>query len=165
MNQRDLYQMLEFPEKVTERLNEYERERNFVISTLLLNRILQRNSWGDGIEELKILLGDDEDGIKILWELLNIISNYTYNKYVEAQISEKIFVDTMKFSTRFLNEYYQTYGIYRFVWARWYPRQISLNEFRIGALEFEFVNFETKEVAVHIPVSYTHLTLPTIRLV
>ena len=32
MNQRDLYQMLEFPEKVTERLNEYERERNFVIS-------------------------------------------------------------------------------------------------------------------------------------
>lgn len=151
MNQRDLYQMLEFPEKVTERLNEYERERNFVISTLLLNRILQRNSWGDGIEELKILLGDDEDGIKILWELLNIISNYTYNKYVEAQISEKIFVDTMKFSTRFLNEYYQTYGIYRFVWARWYPRQISLNEFRIGALEFEFVNFETKEVAVHIP--------------
>lgn len=151
MNKKELYRMLEFPNEVIELLYEYENERNIVISNSLVNRILKRDSWGYAIEELESLLGTDESGIKILWELLNIVCDYTYDRYVDAGINDKIFADTMKFSTRFLNEYYQTYGSYRFVWAKWFPRQISLSEFRIGALEFEFVNFDTKEVAIHIP--------------
>ena len=53
--------------------------------------------------------------------------------------------------TRFLKEHYDTFGTYRYVWAWWFPRQMSLAEFRIGALEYEFVDGAEREIAVHIP--------------
>lgn len=44
-----------------------------------------------------------------------------------------------------------TWGTYQYVWARWFPRQMALWEFRLGALEFELIEGEEREVAVHIP--------------
>lgn len=151
MNNHQLYELLEIPFEVVKNLEEYEQNRNFVMSDALKDKICKRDSWDEGINELKELLGNDEDGIKILWELLNLICKETYPKYVERQISDDIFAATMRFCTRFLYEYKQTYGEYKFVWAWWYPRQISLNEYRIGALEYEFVDGENREIAVHIP--------------
>ena len=55
----------------------------------------------------------------------------------------------MKFCTRFLNEYYKTYSCYRFVWGWWFPRQLALLEFRIGALEYEYCNGQY--ISLHIP--------------
>lgn len=57
----------------------------------------------------------------------------------------------MKFCTRFSHEHYATWNTYKYVWAWWFPRQITLQEFRIGALEYEFVDGEEREIAVHIP--------------
>ena len=151
MNNSDLYKLLEIPCEVVEQLQKYEQTRKCQIPDSLRNKILNRDSWDDGIKELQELLGDDQAGFKILWELLNLICNYSYDNYVQRIISDDIFVETMKFCTRFLHEYYRTYGRYKFVWAWWYPRQISLKEFRIGALEYEFVEGEAKEISVHIP--------------
>lgn len=151
MKNTELFRMLEIPDEVEKQLINYGKSRNVYIPNVIINKILKRNEWDVGIQELQELLEDDSDGIKILWELLNIISNYSYEEYIKRNISNDIFVATMKFCTRFLHEYHQTFQTYKFVWGWWFPRQISLNEYRIGALEYEFVDAENREIAVHIP--------------
>ena len=151
MKNTELYRMLEIPDEVEKQLINYGKSRNVSIPNVIINKILKRDEWNAGIQELQELLEDDSDGIKILWELLNIISNYSYEEYRKRNISNDIFVATMKFCTRFLHEYHQTFQTYKFVWEQWFPRQISLNEYRIGALEYEFVDAENREIEVHIP--------------
>ena len=36
-------------------------------------------------------------------------------------------------------------------WGWWFPRQLSLQEFRVGCLEYEFVELEEKMISIHIP--------------
>ncbi|MCX4304635.1 MAG: acyltransferase domain-containing protein [Acetatifactor sp.] len=151
MKNTELYRMLEIPDEVEKQLINYGKSRNVSIPNVIINKILKRDEWNAGIQELQELLEDDSDGIKIFWELLNIISNYSYEEYRKRNISNDIFVATMKFCTRFLHEYHQTFQTYKFVWEQWFPRQISLNEYRIGALEYEFVDAENREIEVHIP--------------
>jgi len=151
MKNCELYEMLELPEEVIVKLNSYEKERTINISVELQNKILCRELWDEGIKELQSILEEDSDGFKILWELLNIVSNYSYEKYLCKNIPQDIFIETMKICTRFLNEHYKTYGTYKFVWAWWLPREISLCEYRIGALEYEFVDGENREISMHIP--------------
>lgn len=151
MENIELFRMLEIPNEVEKQLIHYGRSRNVYIPDAIINKILKRDEWDVGIKELQELLDDDSDGIKILWELLNIISKYSYEEYIKRNISNDIFIATMKFCTRFLHEYHQTFQTYKFVWAWWFPRQISLNEYRIGALEYEFVDAESRKIAVHIP--------------
>lgn len=151
MENTELYRMLEIPDEVEKQLMDYGRSRNVPIQSGIINKILKRDEWDMGIKELQELLGEDPDGMKILWELLNIIKNYTYEEYKKRNISNDIFAATMKFCTRFLHEYHQTFQTYKFVWAWWFPRQISLNEYRIGALEYEFVDAQNREIAIHIP--------------
>ena len=57
----------------------------------------------------------------------------------------------MKFCTRFIKDYNRVHGEYKFVWGWWFPRQLSLQEFRVGCLEYEFVELEEKMISIHIP--------------
>lgn len=151
MNQKELYKLLEFPNEVVEKLMAYEKSKKNEIPEIIKNKILYRDTWAEGIEELQEVLNEDTEGLQILWELLDIVRAYSYNEYLKREIPQDIFVETMKFCTRFLYEHYRTFGTYHFVWARWFPRQISLNEFRIGALEFEYIDGDDRAIGVHIP--------------
>ena len=151
MNDNRLYEKLAIPSEVVSKLTKYGSIRDISISEKIINKIIYRSQWDEGIKELQHLLGDDPDGIKILWELLNLIGSYSYEEYHKRSIPENVFVDTMKICTRFLNDHFKTFGKYQFIWAWWLPREISLNEFRIGALEYEFVDGADREIAVHIP--------------
>lgn len=151
MNNIELYKKLNFPDEVIEKLSEYGQSRIGDLPENLIQRLLSRTQWEDAIGELKTCLGDDPDGLKILWEQLNIVCSYSYGVYVRLGISEDIFIETMKFCTRFLNEYYTQSGTYKYIWAWWFPRQMSVLEFRIGVLEYEFIDGTEKEIAVHIP--------------
>lgn len=151
MTNAELYELLEIPDEVKAQLNGYNAGGESKISPTIRDKILNRATWDEGIRELQLLLGDDSDGMKILWELLNIVCQYSYKEYQKREIPDGIFLETMKFCTRFLREYYQKFGTYQFIWAWWFPRQISLNEYRIGALEYELVDGEEREIAVHIP--------------
>lgn len=151
MNNHDLYKILELPNEVITKLDEYEAERTQNIPDDIYQKLFLRDQWEQGINELQEFLKNDEDGIKVLWEQINIVSSYTYDEYVKRGIDNNIFIDTMKFCTRFLNEHFSKFGSYKYVWAWWFPRQFSLNEFRIGALEYEFVSGQNPEIAIHIP--------------
>lgn len=151
MENIDLYRMLEFENEVTERLIDYENSRDIQLSEALIKKLLVRKNWEEGINELKELLGEDENGIKILWELLNIVREYTYKEYQKKNISDEIFIETMKFCTRCLREHYDNFGSYRFIMAWWFPRELAFEEFRVGALEYEFAQTDMREIYIHIP--------------
>ena len=151
MENVELFRLLEIPEEVKKQLIDYGNVRDVQISDAITNKIRKRSEWDEGIKELQELLGDDPNGMKILWELLNIIGSYSYREYTRRNIPEDVFAATMKFCTRFLYEHYRTYQVYKFTQAWWFPRQISLNEYRVGALEYEFVEAGDREIAVHIP--------------
>lgn len=151
MRHNDLYQMLEIPSEVVEQLNNYEKERTFQLSEELQNRLFSRAAWDEAVKELQRLLEEDTYSFKMLYEMLDLVCKYSYPKYKEMNISDEVFKDTMKFIDRFLKWHYEYHGEYKFTQGLWFPRQISCIEFRIGALEYEFVEGETREIAVHIP--------------
>ena len=151
MNHNDLYQMLEIPVEVVEQLNKYENERTFQLPDELQNRLLSRTDWDEAVKELQGFMGEDTYSFKLLFEMLDLVCRYSYPKYKEMGISDDIFVATMKFIDRFLEWHYEYHGEYKFTQGVWFPRQISCIEFRVGALEYELVEGETREIAVHIP--------------
>ncbi len=148
MENNQLYNLLNLPAEVIHNLDKYgssgKNTFNIDIEDLIQNTSL--------VKELDKLIagstGQDEDGMKILWEELNI-ARQSFDEYQKRGIPDRIFIDTMKFCTRFLNEYYKTYSCYRFVWGWWFPRQLALLEFRIGALEYEYCNGQY--ISLHIP--------------
>lgn len=148
MNREELYALLDLPETVTGALNRYGEGRSgsFHISI----RDLMENT--ELVQQLDKLIsrqvGDNADGIRILWEELEI-AREAFEEYRKKGIPADIFRNTMKFCTRFLLDYHKTYGCYRFVWGWWFPRQLSLREFRIGALEYEFTG--ESRINIHIP--------------
>lgn len=145
-----LYQSLELPSPVIEKLTSYHENRVHEPDEEIKAMILNRNTWDEGVRKLQEFVGDDSDGIKILGELLKLCCE-SYDRYLQRGISTQIFFDTMKFCTRFLKEYHRVHGQYKFVWAWWFPRQAALMEFRIGCLEYEFVEGDENRISVHIP--------------
>lgn len=101
-----LYEMLELPQEVVDALNAYEAQRTSELPDDLYRKLFAREQWEEDVKELQSYLGDDPTGMKILWEQLHIVCQYTYGEYVKRGFSEDIFVATMKFCTRFLYEHH-----------------------------------------------------------
>ncbi|MBN2221815.1 MAG: DUF5596 domain-containing protein [Vallitaleaceae bacterium] len=118
-----------------------------------LEQMRNPNTWNLLLGNRKAALEPDEDGMKILTYQLRMVC-LVYDSYKLLGISEEIFVSTMKFFTRFLHDYMDRHGTYRYQWAWWAVRQISMLEFRIGELEYELrtENESAKKIIdIHIP--------------
>ena len=72
-----LYEILELPQEVVDSLNAYEAERMTELPDDLYRKLFVREQWEEGVKELQSYLGDDPMGMKILWEQLNIVCQYT----------------------------------------------------------------------------------------
>ncbi|WP_277472890.1 MULTISPECIES: acyltransferase domain-containing protein [unclassified Paenibacillus] len=113
--------------------------------------LYDRSTREKAVKDIAEVLGDDPDGSKMLTFML-LRAAEAHKEYGKRGISETIFTDTMKFCTRFVEEHYKVHGTYAFVWGWWFPRQLSLHEFRIGALEYEMIENEDKKlINIHIP--------------
>lgn len=86
-----------------------------------------------------------------LFHMLDLVCKHTYAQYQKKGISDEIFVATMKFCTRYLEEHYRNFGMYCFTMAWWFPRELAFLEFRVGELEYEFVQGAEREIHIHIP--------------
>jgi hypothetical protein len=113
--------------------------------------LLYRPSWKEGLEEVKNILETDPNGLKMLtFQLATVLD--TYKRYEEKGISLNIFYDTFKCFSRFVREYMVSFKTYGFDREWWTPRQISMEEFRLGELEFELEKWKEEVViSVHIP--------------
>lgn len=111
----------------------------------------ERSTWEEAVKEIEASLGDDPDGMKMLaFMLLRVVE--TRERYAASGIDDTTFADTMKFCTRFVIDHHATHGTYAFTWGWWLPRQLSLQEFRFGALEYELIETPAgRSISIHIP--------------
>ena len=79
--------------------------------------------------------------------------------YEDLQISETIFLDTMKCFPRFINEHLESYGTYGFDRDFWTMLQMAARLFRLGSLEYELTEAAGQK-AVHIPHPLRRGSLP-----
>jgi hypothetical protein len=122
----------------------------------------KRADWPEGVKAVVDTLGADPDGMKMLAYML-LRATETYERYQALDVGGTIFADTMKFCTRFVIDHHTHHGHYAFVWGWWLPRQLSCQEFRIGALEYELVATEAgRSISIHIPGD-ANLTLEALR--
>lgn len=141
MTLEDLCKMLALPNEVARTVlaNSLRDEVREAERHALL--VADRRTWGEGVKAIAATLGDDPAGMKMLaFMLLRALE--THDRYLAAGVDNGIFADTMKFCTRFVEDHYRHHGSYAFTWGWWLPRQLSFNEFRVGALEYELVEGE-----------------------
>lgn len=117
----------------------------------LLCNLTKKDEWKSAREELKLILKDDVDGLQMLTCML-LSACKSYSLYKELNISDKIFDDTMKCFTRFVNEYKEYAYKDGFDRDFWCGRQLSLQLFRIQELEYELLTRDDEIVVdIHIP--------------
>lgn len=104
----------------------------------------------DALLELQNILGDDADNIKILTCMLKASADI-YDVYKSKKISDKIYFDTMKCYTRFINEAFKMTGRLYFDRYWWTTRQAGCHLFRIGELEYEIKRENDIAISMHIP--------------
>ncbi|HEX3016986.1 MAG TPA: acyltransferase domain-containing protein [Caproicibacter sp.] len=81
------------PEEVTEKVIAAAENMDFSLLKKSVEKFRSRESRMDGVKELQTKLGEDPLGFKMLACMLTA-AEFTYDKYTEKQIDEKIFFDT-----------------------------------------------------------------------
>lgn len=152
MTFRELCDLLELPQEVILRLITCAQPDLDWLTEDLRAKYYTRATSGEGLEAIRARLGDDPDGFRMLWVMLQLACE-AWDGYTLRGISREIFTETMKFITRFLRTGKEQTGSYTFTWGWWFWRQLSLVEFRIGCLEYELVENAdgTREISLHIP--------------
>ncbi len=151
MDLRELYEKIELPLEMVEQLVQIEKDFSLVEVEKFLQEMLQRETAERAYNELSEYLKEDKGNMKMLYCQLEC-ARRTYENYKELQISEKIYIDTMKCFTRFAKECKKKNGAYFFDRGWWTYRQISMKLFRIGALEYELCQKEQGlMISMHIP--------------
>lgn len=79
---------------------------------------------------------------------LFVAQTETIKIYQQKNISEEIFIETLKAFSRFVEEHKNSFGFFGFDRAFWTYRQLSGVLFRLGTLEFELC---PQNVYIHIP--------------
>ena len=111
----------------------------------LTNKEISYNTY----EKIAKAFNEDNYNIAILTSYLNA-ALLTYEIYKQKEIKESVFIDTMKCFTRFIDECKEKTGQYDFDRPWWTHKQVSQVIYRIGELEYEFIDKE-KLISVHIP--------------
>lgn len=139
---------IKMPDEVTRKLLQIHRTLEVYPC---LDLLMQEETWNEGLEQLKEILGEDAGGMKRLCCMLRcaLRARAEYNR---LGISETIYEDTMGAFSRFVREHMESYGCYGFNRGSWTPRQVSGKLFRIGQLEYELTTLDGESVvSLHIP--------------
>lgn len=116
-----------------------------------LSDIEEPARWTPWLEDFRGRFAPDPDGIKMLSFQLHLACE-TFTRFQDLGVPQGIFLETMGFFTRMLRDHHQKGGRYQYVWDWWALRQLTLKEFRIGALEYEMTEKgPEKVIQIHIP--------------
>ncbi len=146
-----LYHLIGLQPEMAERLERCRTGRSFKPFEPYLEQLTLPETAQEAYQSLKELLGDDPDGVAMLYCQLEAAKR-VHARYQEKGIPERIFADTMGCFPRFLAECEKKDGRMHFDRGWWSYRQTSMRLFRIGALEYEFRTQEGEQViALHVP--------------
>lgn len=113
----------------------------------LLHNLTVPGTAQAAFEQLNRMRDPNELGLDMLaWMLRAALG--TWENYRRCDLSEAIFVDTMKCFNRFVREHRDSFGVYGFDRGFWAHRQLSMVLFRVGELEYELLD---GVVSMHIP--------------
>lgn len=137
--------------EIKNRVIDFCNNFNFDTVEKQLKEFLIYEKMKDARTELRAILGEDVDGIKILACMLKASADI-HDIYQLKGISDDIYFDTMKCYTRFIDETYEMMGKLYFNRDWWTVRQSGGHLFRIGALEYEMKHMDdTVVISIHIP--------------
>jgi DNA-3-methyladenine glycosylase I len=158
----EICDMIELQTEIKDKVLSIDKEYDDTRISGAMNKIYSRDTWDRGLQEIKEALGNDENGIKMLTCMLKC-AVITYERYVEKGINNDIFIASLKCFTRFIDEHMVSYGTYAFDRYWWTARQLALQLFRIGELEYEIkATGDEKVISLHIP-SDARLTMDHIK--
>lgn len=132
----ELCKKIDIPEEVMTKVIVLDGQLDYKPIESAMGKLFYRESWDEGLEEIKAYLGEDKDAFQMLTCMLRCALR-TWKNYEERGISEQIFIDTMKCFSRFIGEHKEGYGRYAFDREWWTSRQIAGVLLRIGELEYE----------------------------
>lgn len=143
-----LCRKINMPEEVTQQLVALDATlEDFSFSGLLM----QEETWSQGLQQMKEILGEDPGGMKRLCCMLRCALR-AKAEYDRQGIPEPVYVATMAAFSRFVRETMEGYGFYGFNRSLWTTRQVSCKLFRIGQLEYELTALDGQPViSLHIP--------------
>lgn len=148
--------------EMTRRVLAFSRGFDWACAAPELEGLFQRARWDGALAALKAKLGPDGDGVKILACMLRC-ARETYGRCRAQGIPEQVFTDTFRCFPRFIGEHIASYGAPAFDRDWWTARQVSMELFRLGELEYETVTLDgAPAVSIHIP-SDAVLTQPRLR--
>ena len=149
---KEICSRIELQKEVEEAVLAMEEKQEFSRADKDIRNLTEAENWEKARENLKRSIGEDPRGLKILYCMLKA-AVISWGKYLEQGIEGKIFEDTMKCFTRFVEEHKASYGVYGFDRDFWTGRQLSLQLFRLGELEYEKVEEKNGEryISIHIP--------------
>lgn len=147
----ELCEKIRMPVEVTKAIITYDKQFAAQMPNSYTDMLFYAPTWSEGLLQIKRWLGDDPDGFKMLACMLRCCLK-TQELFQAHQISEEIYIDTMKCFSRFVGEHKESYGSYGFDRDFWTVRQISGCLFRLGAMEYELIDkTDSRYIAFHMP--------------
>lgn len=151
MNVDTLYKMLSFPTELIEILRKHPHNLTEEKFKFFSAGMRNPSLYAETVKQLRAALQEDINGYKMLNVLLQIACD-TYEDYRAANIGDDVFIQTQKCFLRFATEHKASFGVYGFDRWNWIGRQLSLQLFRIGELEYELSTLNgEKAISLHIP--------------
>ena len=151
MELQDLYRWINLQPEIIQKLEIIRKELNLGQIEPYLERLQKRETAAAAYKELKNFFGEDEDNLKMLCCHLEC-ARRIFKRYQEKNIPQAVYVDTMRCFPRFIAECEKRNGRMFFDRGWWTYRQLSMDLFRIGELEYEFETFKGENViGLHIP--------------
>lgn len=151
MELNELYFFIGLQEEIIQKLRLARKQIDLEQIDSCLEPMMDMKTAAQAYRNLKSLLAEDTGNIKMLYCQLEC-ARRVFERYQEKHIPETIYIETMKCFTRFIEECQRKNGWMFFDRGWWTYRQISMNLFRIGALEYQFEEHEEESViGIHIP--------------
>lgn len=148
---RELYQKIGIQPEIIHELEEAQRKTDLAQAEPLLEKLMDPKAAAGAYARLEALLGEDRGSIKMLLCQMKCAARI-YEGYRKKGIPDDIYIDTMKCFSRFIGECGRKRGALFFDRGWWTYRQISMQIFRIGALEYELQGSEKEKcIGIHIP--------------
>ena len=151
ITRNELYDRIHLQLEIIEKLDALSEQIDISGLTGDLERMMDRKTARPAYLQLKELFSEDAEHLKMLYCQLEC-ARRLHDRYREMQIPETIFTETMRCFARFIEECRVRTGRMFFDRGWWTYRQVSMNIFRIGALEYQFKEYEgEKVIGLHIP--------------
>jgi len=137
----NLCRQINLPDEVTENVLKHIENNDFTDVNPYFGYLFSSKTAGKAAQAIETLCPKIDHGYKIMTVFL-AAALHTRELYAAAGISDSIYIETMGFFKRTVMEYKEINSVYGFDRAYWWWRQLSLNIFRLGTLEFEMRSVE-----------------------